>query len=273
MGRAIRRTRTMTTLLRMPSLAAARPSAADYGASRCRSRGNNVTCRMLSASTSRPTHRSKPDGEAAVRRHPVPEGVEIALVRPQLLATRGQRPDVVVVPVQPLPAGDELEAAEDQVEGVRPLRLVRLRVRVERPLGEGVALDGEEVTAVLLECPGAECTLVRRRQVRLVGRGPDQVQGVAEVDDGYLGRHLGHRRAEQLDRLTRPLVDGRDHPCQQVAQHRDHVAVVADEAELDIERHVLGEVPHRVVRLRAEHRPHLVHALEHPHAHLLVELR
>ena len=49
--------------------------------------------------------------------------------------------------------------------------------------------------------------------------------------------------------------------------------MVVDEAELDVERHVLGEVAHGVVRFGAEHRADLVHALEHADHHLLVELR
>ena len=42
--------------------------------------------------------------------------------------------DVVLVAVQALAAGDELEPAEDQVEAVRVLRPFGVRVRVERPL-------------------------------------------------------------------------------------------------------------------------------------------
>ena len=67
--------------------------------------------------------------------------------------------------------------------------------------------------------------------------------------------------------------DGRGHPGDDVAQHRQHVAVVADEAELDVQRHVLGQVPRGVVRLGPEHRAGLVDALEHADHRLLVELR
>jgi hypothetical protein len=49
--------------------------------------------------------------------------------------------------------------------------------------------------------------------------------------------------------------------------------VVADEAELDVERAIFGEVPDSVVRLRSEHRPDLVDPLEDADHLLLVELR
>ena len=49
--------------------------------------------------------------------------------------------------------------------------------------------------------------------------------------------------------------------------------MVVDEAELRVERDVFGEMPRRVVRLGAEDRPDLVHALEDPDHDLLEELR
>ena len=49
--------------------------------------------------------------------------------------------------------------------------------------------------------------------------------------------------------------------------------MVADEPELDVEGDVLGEVPHRVVRLGAEDRADLVDPLEDADQLLLVELR
>ena len=62
-------------------------------------------------------------------------------------------------------------------------------------------------------------------------------------------------------------------PGDHVAQAGDHLAVVLDEAELDVERDVLREVADGVVRLGPEHRPDLVDALEDADQHLLVELR
>ena len=112
-----------------------------------------------------------------------------------------------------------------------------------------------------------------RREVGLVVRRSGDLQGVAEVQQRHL---VGHRRnldAEPLDGGCRVLAHRRDHPGDHVAQARDHLPVVLDEAELDVEADVLRQVPHRVVRLGAEHRPDLVDPLEDPDQHLLVELR
>ena len=69
------------------------------------------------------------------------------------------------------------------------------------------------------------------------------------------------------------LVDARHHPGDHVAQQREHVAVVLDEASSTSRRDVLREVPDGVVRLGAEDRTDLVDPLEHPDQRLLVELR
>ena len=64
-----------------------------------------------------------------------------------------------------------------------------------------------------------------------------------------------------------------DHAGQHLAQDCLHVAVVVDEPHLGVERDVLGEMAHGVVGLGAEHRPDLVHPLEHADHDLLVQLR
>src|SRR5205085_10654045 len=84
--------------------------------------------------------------------------------------------DVGVVPVQPLPARDDLEAAEEEVEAVRVAWPRRLGMRVEGPLLHRKAGHEEEL-AVLL----AEPALVRRREVD-VGDG-----SVREVHPRDLG--------------------------------------------------------------------------------------
>src|SRR5581483_8197803 len=67
------------------------------------------------------------EGEPAVRRHPELERLQIALERGRVAVERG---DVVLVPVQPLAAGHDFEAAEEQVERVRVLGPAGLRMRV-----------------------------------------------------------------------------------------------------------------------------------------------
>ena len=125
---------------------------------------------------------------------------------------------------------------------------------------------------MLGERPGTEGPLVLGRQVRLVGRCTDERERVGEVDDRDLVGHHRQRRAGAGDRSL--LGRGRlDHAGEHVPQHRQHLAVVADEAELDVERAVLREVPNGVVRLGAEHRADLVDPLEDADQLLLVELR
>src|SRR5436189_232129 len=69
------------------------------------------------------------------------------------------------------------------------------------------------------------------------------------------------------------LAHGLDHPRDRIAHDGHHVEVVADEPELRVERGVLGEVPSRLVRLRAPDLAGLVDALEDADHRLLVELR
>src|SRR5207244_7509284 len=68
------------------------------------------------------------DGEPPVRRHAVAEGLEVPGVGTQVGAF--ERGEVVAVTMQTLAAGNELEAAEQQVEAVRRARPLRVRVRV-----------------------------------------------------------------------------------------------------------------------------------------------
>src|ERR1051326_8935734 len=58
--------------------------------------------------------------EAAVRRHPVAERVEIAGERLGVQAARRERSKVVLVAEQALAAGHDLEPAIEQVEAARP---------------------------------------------------------------------------------------------------------------------------------------------------------
>src|SRR5260221_5916504 len=82
--------------------------------------------------------------EAAVRGHPVPERLQVALVRPGWQAPRRQGRQVVLVAVEALAAGDDLEAAEEQVEAVRVFGPPRLGMRVERPLRHRIAGHDQE---------------------------------------------------------------------------------------------------------------------------------
>jgi len=79
--------------------------------------------------------------------------------------------------MQPLPAGHDLQAAEQQVETVRVLRSARLRMRVEGPLAHRVSGHEQELAPVLPRRPFAQPPLVRRGQVRLATRVLVRVRG------------------------------------------------------------------------------------------------
>ena len=120
---------------------------------------------------------------------------------------------------------------------------------------------------------------MRRRQVGLARRsarpGPPRA-AVARRESGSAGSRPERAAARAPTARARAGARSsiaRDHPGEHLAQHGFDVAVVVDEAHLDVERHVLGEVADGVVRLGAEHRPGLVHPLEHPDHDLLVQLR
>ena len=126
---------------------------------------------------------------------------------------------------------------------------------------------------MLLLRPRAEQAFVLGGEVGLGRVGPTSRSASRKCTTGISVGQLGQPHAEQLDVLGGRSPISASIPASTSPQHGEHVAVVVDEAELDVERDVLGEVAHRVVRLGAEHRPDLVDALEHPDHHLLVELR
>src|SRR5438034_9763828 len=84
---------------------------------------------------------AEPEREAAVRRHPVPEGVEIAGERRLVEAARRERRAVVLIAMEPLAARDDLQAAVEEVEAARSCRFRRVRVRVEGSLRHRAAVD------------------------------------------------------------------------------------------------------------------------------------
>src|SRR5205085_10574619 len=131
----------------------------------------------------------QPDREAAVRRHPVLERLQVAVERRGILPGCGERSEVLLVAMQPLSACRQLEPAEDQVEAVRELRTTRIRMRVEGTLRQRETGDEHEVRAVLPLRPLPEQTLVRRSQIEL-SLDPDELQRGWKVDGRNLVRHI-----------------------------------------------------------------------------------
>jgi hypothetical protein len=179
--------------------------------------------------------------------------------------------------VESLSAGDELEAAKDQIEAIRVLRTSGLRVCVERALDHRVADDEEEVGAVLAQGPVAEPALVCRGEVGLADDLParrflEQLQCVGEVQIRNLCRYVRQVQFEQLHG-RRAVANTFDHARYRFADDPHHGEVVFDEPELCVERYVLGEVATGVMRLGAKNGAGLENALEHTNHRLLVELR
>jgi hypothetical protein len=77
------------------------------------------------------------EGEPAMRRHAVPEYVQVGLIRLGRFTAIGESSLMVCVFMQPLATSHQLETAENQIERVRPVRVVRLRVGVEGPFLTG----------------------------------------------------------------------------------------------------------------------------------------
>ena len=91
----------------------------------------------------------QPDREPAVRRHAVLEHLEVPGERRRVEAARGQGRQVVLVPMQPLAAGDDLRAAEQQVETIGVAGPSRVRVGIERLARQRISGDEQQVAAVL----------------------------------------------------------------------------------------------------------------------------
>ena len=91
------------------------------------------------------------------------------------------------------------------------------------------------------------------RQVELAGQvvagcGLNHQLRVLEVDSRNRGRDAGQVDPQERHRLSRSRPDRFHHAGQHGAQRGLDVAVVLDEAKLDVEGHVFGEVACRVMR-------------------------
>ena len=101
--------------------------------------------------------------------------------------------------------------------------------------------------------PFAQPPLVGGRQVELAGQvvagcGLNHQLCVLEVDSRNRGGDAGQVDPQERHRLSRSRPDRFHHAGQHGAQRGLDVAVVLDEAKLDVEGHVFGEVACRVMR-------------------------
>jgi hypothetical protein len=65
---------------------------------------------------------------------------------------------------------------------------------VEGPFPGRISLDGQEVGPELFPCPLTQMPFMLRCEIRFVGVGSDQLQGVPEMDGWNLVRHVGQPR-------------------------------------------------------------------------------
>ena len=89
-----------------------------YGASRPRVAGEQGRQAQVGRAGELHEEALEADGEAAVGGHAVAEGFEVGGEGFGAQVAGGEGGDVVGIAVEALAAGDELEAAEEQVEGV-----------------------------------------------------------------------------------------------------------------------------------------------------------
>jgi uncharacterized membrane protein YbhN (UPF0104 family) len=218
---------------------------------------------------------AKAQAEAAVRRAPVAEAVQVVphRLRAQALLRRLAHQDVVAVLA--LRARGDLDATPQQVETARQLLLSGRAHVIEGPNGRGVLRHEHELVPGALGHARGDGPLPGRVQVRPLARGAEELMRVRHGDprerdarDGHLGPEvLPDRRAVlRRDRAQ----DVRQHPLLEVHDVLD----AGDPGEFGVHAGELGRVPRGERRLGAEHRADLENPVNAGRdGHLLVELR
>jgi hypothetical protein len=113
-------------------------------------------------------HPLQPDGKSPLRRHPMPEGFEVARKRRGLHAARCQGHHIDLVAVQPLAADDHRQPPEEQVVGVGQPGPLGIGVGVSGALCPRIAHDEQPRGPAFAPNPLSQQSLVGGRQVLLV---------------------------------------------------------------------------------------------------------
>ena len=190
---------------------------------------------------------------------------------------RGELVHLLLIVVDTLAAGRDLEAAEKQVERQRELGILRVVHRVERALGGREVGDEHEIAAVLLLCPLAEQHFfVRVEVVTVLGLVAvllfHDLLGLVEAD----GRDLLDLRdlhVQHGDLFRAVLLDVVHHILQHAGLHLHDVVHRVDIRHLEVEADIFVQMARGVVALGAVNRADLKHAAERAREVLLVELR
>src|SRR6266571_356597 len=217
------------------------------------------------------------EAPSAVRRHPVPERLQVELealrVQSLLLHPRDER----VVAVLPLSAGSHLVPLVFEVEGLRVLRLVLLRHNVERLDGARILGDEEQIVALFGERVPEHLLPLRVDVVAIA-----HVLSLASEDfEGFRVRQPPERklwplrtRVEHLELRLRILARRIDRVIHGALEDSQDGLLALHPRDLPVERRELRHVPDRVGGLRPEGRRDLVDAVEAcRHEDLLVQLR
>mmetsp|Transcript_28828 Transcript_28828/g.73073 ORF Transcript_28828/g.73073 Transcript_28828/m.73073 type:complete len:283 (-) Transcript_28828:866-1714(-) len=180
-----------------------------------------------------------------------------------------------------LRAAPDLLAAEDQVIGVGVLRLVFVRHGVEGPHGRRVAVQEEQVYAVLLLHQRSQRALLLSAQVgHLVPLHALLLEhrvALLPVDDAGLLRDRGRSRRvhfpDHLELLLAVRLQAAADVVQRLVHHLEHLVVVPVDGHLKVEPRELAQVPGRVRVLRPKDGANLEDAGQvRRDRHLLVDL-
>src|SRR5690625_1464597 len=214
------------------------------------------------------------DREAAVGRHAVPEGFQVAAKFGWIQLATFELTQQDLVLMNALPARGDLHAAEQQVDAA--CESIVCGVGVEGSGGLRIVGDEHEVAAELLARPAAQQPLGLRVEVLAAARVPvvllHQLACLEQGDAGYRHRDIGQGSTEQLELTRAPFPDAFDHRLYGLLLQPEHFLYTLDEAHLHVEREVLGEVAGGVGFLCPVDGSDFEDPFEDGEHHLLVEL-
>ena len=184
---------------------------------------------------------------------------------------------LLLIIVDTLTAGGNLQAAEQQVERQRQLRVLRIVLRVERALcGREVGYE-YEIRVVLLLCPLAQQHFfVRVEVVTVLGLMTElllhDLLGLVEADGRDLLdlRNLGIQHSEFLSAV---LLNVSHNGLQHAGLHCHYIVHGINVGHLEVQTHILVQMTGGIVTLCTVNRADLVYTAECTGEVLLVELR
>ena len=215
-----------------------------------------------------------------MRRHAVLERVEVEAEVIRVHTAFDHLVAILLLLVDTLTAGGDLQAAHQQVETQRERRVFRIIHSIERTvLAREVGYE-HKVRTVCFKCILADSALLFRREIILaavVGFAqlilPKDFVHLTQFPRRHLVRQYRQCSAEQVQLVGALLAHRLDDMLQQACLKLHHILLTLDKAHLHIQRDILVQVARGIVLLGAISRGDLKHTLIHSYADLLVELR